>query len=529
MGRGWTMAGGRDPVRGGHVRSTRSSRGASVVVAAVSLSACGLFGGGTDAPSSAPTAAGSPSPTATAAPSPTATSTDATASSPTSAPRDVEPTDVEPTDDEPTDVAPTDVETRDVETGAGGWLGGSPPASVVAQFSANGLANGIFACAATLPGPDAAPAPGDVFPLPPALVESLRLGRLGAARTGLDPGPWVVGAGRGETPARLPSVDEVPEVDETDLDAVVARLDVVPIPDLRPAELGLSDELVEGLVVPPTVAPSEGAAAGVDPADAGSSDNGTESESAPTGPAPTDPGPILGTPPTLRGLDGVVVDLSDLDGEERRRLRVAAPVEEAGNVVGLPLWPPDERFDAEVLWPNQLCGDGWEPGSFVHVTITDADGTVVVDTFAQVQEDGGLPTTWVPDPDVALGTAVVEVDDGTTAVDDTVRVVPASEPRAVVLGEAEVSAGDVVRVGVSGVEPSADIALQAYVSSPGEWFGSWEWVGSVPVATADADGQAIVEVPIAADHPPGTYCLLLAGPTPGLVQTCSNAGMEVVS
>lgn len=392
-------------------------------------------------------------------------------------------------------------------TEAGGWLGGTPPAAVVAHFDASGMAFQYAQCVVTLTGPTAPSGPDvpvivPVIVLDPALVEAITVGRLASRDADLDVATFQVGGTVWDTiPVRLPprsgAAGGFGDVPSDDLDLV--PLDEVPVDEqvLDPAVLRDLVTLPPGALL--DVVGRDGAA---------------------TGPA------VPGDELELIDPDGAIRRVDALGSGDWDDLRIELDPT-ADEDQALPVPPADLDFDAIVLADNVTCGIGWTPDAFVHLTIVDAAGTTHVDTQVQVDASGDLSVVWVPDPATAPGPAVVTVDDGSHVASDTVTVVPATSPRVAVLGSQSVPAGGAVRVGLSGFEGGEEVAVQAYRRAEGS-FG-WDWVGAPPSATVDGDGQAAFEIATTPTDPTARYCLVLPGRPPLLASHCSNAGFDLVA
>lgn len=468
----------------------------SVVVVGALVVAAGCGGGAGDPPT--PTTDPSVSATPTARPTASDPSTSPTADGSTASTSEATGTSSE-TETETVAESESEVRTEsesEVRTEAGGWLGGTPPASVVAHFDASGMAFQYAQCVVTLAGPSAPTGPDfPVLVLYPELVEAMTVGRLASRDADLDVSGFQVGGVVWDAiPSRLPP----PPTATRTRDVPSDDLDLVPLDEVPTDEQVLDTTVLRDLVT----LPSDVLLPFVEGTGDGAADGDLE----------------------LVEVDGGVRRVDALDAGDWDDLRIELdPTTDEDQV--LPVPPADLDFEAIVLADNVACGVGWARDALVHLTIVDAEGTTQVDTQVQVDAVGELSVVWVPDPGTAPGVAVVTVDGGAHRASDTVTVVPATSPRVAVLGEPSVPAGAPARVGLSGFEAGEEVALQAYRGAEGS--PGWDWVGAPPAATVDDDGQSVYELVTAPADPAGRYCLVLPGHVPVLASHCSNAGFDL--
>ncbi len=185
--------------------------------------------------------------------------------------------------------------------------------------------------------------------------------------------------------------------------------------------------------------------------------------------------------------------------------------------------PAEEIRAIETLGRGLICGSGWNPNSFLQVTVAAGD-EVVSEQFVQAGSDGSLSGLWQPTPDNAPGLYTIAATDGTASADRDILVEPSSFRRVHVLSEGVGNPGDTFVIGAAGFTPGAEINLHLYRLGEPEGFGqTWFYEATLAPVIADQFGAAVAVLETT-DQAEGEYCLLGDGMQYALVNACSDAG-----
>ena len=159
----------------------------------------------------------------------------------------------------------------------------------------------------------------------------------------------------------------------------------------------------------------------------------------------------------------------------------------------------------------RLCVTGIEAAVPIEVALTLPDGTTR--DYTLTSRLGGIALQHLAVlPGEPIGTYRATATQGRTQITGSYEVTRATVPSALTVPPTEGPPGSTFRFGLAGFPPDSEIELDLY-QRDGDNAARYLYLTTLPPAMTDGVGEAIYELPTAADDPVAGYCVVYRVPT----------------